>query len=162
MKVHYNEGVATHIGPESCGARREACVEALTGERIGQPLSRESYASGCRRRRDSGRQHGGGRHREPPADPARSETLACAHAPCAGTGRSRGRPQADAVWSASGRRGAVADDARTREVGPCHSVCLTADASGGLKSHSARGPGLISEGGGNASPAREDGKVWRG
>jgi hypothetical protein len=41
-------------------------------------------------------------------------------------------------------------------------VRLTADASGGLKSHSARGPGLISEGGGNSSPAKEDGKVWRG
>jgi hypothetical protein len=37
-------------------------------------------------------------------------------------------------------------------------VCLTADASGGLKSHSARDPGPISEGGGNASPAREDGR----
>ncbi|HEX4968808.1 MAG TPA: hypothetical protein VFV44_09825, partial [Nitrospiraceae bacterium] len=51
-----------------------------------------------------------------------------------------------------------ADDARAREVGLRHSVCLTVDASGGLKSHSARGPGPISEGGGNASPAREDGR----
>src|SRR3954469_2611711 len=59
---------------------------------------------------------------------------------------------------ASGRRGAIADDERPREVRPCHSVCLTADASGGLKSHSARDPGLISEGGGNASPARRDGR----
>src|ERR1700747_3737206 len=46
--------------------------------------------------------------------------------------------------------------------GATRSVCLTADASGGLKSHSARGPGLISKGGGNASPAEDDGKVWRG
>jgi hypothetical protein len=46
--------------------------------------------------------------------------------------------------------------------GEARSVRLTADASGGLKSHSARGPGLISEGGGNSSPAKEDGKVWRG
>jgi hypothetical protein len=37
-------------------------------------------------------------------------------------------------------------------------VCLTVDASGGLKSRSARGPEPISEGGGNASPAREDGR----
>jgi hypothetical protein len=37
-------------------------------------------------------------------------------------------------------------------------VCLTADVSGGLKSHSARGPGLISKGGGNASPAVDDGR----
>ena len=78
-------------------------------------------ASGCRRRRDSGRQHGGRRQREPPDDPARSETLACAHAPCAGTGRSRGWPPAGAVWSASGRHCAVADDVRPREVGPCRS-----------------------------------------
>jgi len=42
--------------------------------------------------------------------------------------------------------------------GAVRSVCLTADASGGLKSHSARDPGLISEGGGNASPARRDGR----
>src|ERR1700745_1430680 len=37
-------------------------------------------------------------------------------------------------------------------------VCLTVDALGGFKSRSARGPGPISEGGGNASPAREDGR----
>jgi hypothetical protein len=47
-------------------------------------------------------------------------------------------------------------------VGLVHSVCLTADVSGGLKSHSARGPGLISKDGGNASSAEDDGKVWRG
>src|SRR3954468_11774032 len=63
-----------------------------------------------------------------------------------------------AVWSASGRRGAGADDARTGEVRPRHRVCLAAGVSGGLKSHSVRGPGPISEGGGNASPARVDGR----
>ncbi len=42
MKVHHGEGVASHTGPESCGARREARVEALTGVRIGWVLSRES------------------------------------------------------------------------------------------------------------------------
>ena len=42
--------------------------------------------------------------------------------------------------------------------GLLRSVCLTVDASGGLKSRSARGPGPISEGGGNASSAREDGR----
>src|SRR5205807_545748 len=46
--------------------------------------------------------------------------------------------------------------------GLLRSVCLTADVSGGLKSHSARGPGLISKDGGNASSAEDDGKVWRG
>ena len=42
MKVRHDEGVATRIGPEPCGAIREGCVEASVGERIGQPLSRES------------------------------------------------------------------------------------------------------------------------
>ena len=43
MQVHYDEGVATRIGPESCAGGREATREALTGERIGQPLSRDSF-----------------------------------------------------------------------------------------------------------------------
>ena len=47
MRVHRSEGVATHTGPESCGACREARVEALTGDRIGQPLSREILLRGA-------------------------------------------------------------------------------------------------------------------
>ena len=43
MQVPYDEGVAIHIGPESCAVAREGLGEALTGERIGQPLSRESF-----------------------------------------------------------------------------------------------------------------------
>ena len=43
MQVHYGEGVANHADPESCAAYREVCGEALTGERAGQPLSRESF-----------------------------------------------------------------------------------------------------------------------
>lgn len=34
-----------------------------------------------------------------------------------------------------------------------HIVCLAAHVSGGFKSHSVRGPGLISKGGGSSSPA---------
>ena len=41
MQVRCSEGVAIHTGPESCVSGREARGEALTGERIGQPLSRE-------------------------------------------------------------------------------------------------------------------------
>jgi hypothetical protein len=41
VQVPYDEGVANHIGPESCAVAREDHGEALTGERIGQPLSRE-------------------------------------------------------------------------------------------------------------------------
>ena len=42
MKVHCNEGVAIRIGPEPCVGIREDDGEASVGERIGQPLSRES------------------------------------------------------------------------------------------------------------------------
>ena len=49
MKESYVEGVAAHNGPESCGVAREAVEK-------------------------SGRQHGGHRHGEVHAGPARSET----------------------------------------------------------------------------------------
>jgi hypothetical protein len=39
VQVPYDEGVANHIGPESCAGGREAEREALTGVRVGQPLS---------------------------------------------------------------------------------------------------------------------------
>ena len=42
MQVPHSEGLAIHTGPESCVGIREDAGEALTGERIGQPLSRES------------------------------------------------------------------------------------------------------------------------
>jgi hypothetical protein len=44
VQVHYDEGVANHIGPEPCAGVREGVGEASAGERIGQPLSRESYS----------------------------------------------------------------------------------------------------------------------
>ena len=43
MQVRHDEGVANHIDPESCVAVREGSCEALTGECIGQPLSRERH-----------------------------------------------------------------------------------------------------------------------
>ena len=39
VQVPCDEGVANHIGPESCAGGREAEREALTGVRVGQPLS---------------------------------------------------------------------------------------------------------------------------
>ncbi len=45
MQVHCDEGVATRIGPEPCVSVREGRGEASVGERIGQPLSRESHSS---------------------------------------------------------------------------------------------------------------------
>jgi hypothetical protein len=41
VKVSHDEGVAIHIGPESCAVAREGLGEALTGGRIGRPSSRE-------------------------------------------------------------------------------------------------------------------------
>src|SRR5262245_9557709 len=59
-----------------------------------------------------------------------SQTLACVDAPCAGTGRSHDRPFGNRRRSASGRRGAVADDARSREVRLCHSSWEADEQSG--------------------------------
>jgi hypothetical protein len=47
VQVHHDEGVANRIDPESCASTREGIGEALTGERIGQPLSRESTLIPC-------------------------------------------------------------------------------------------------------------------
>jgi hypothetical protein len=41
VRVHYDEGVANHIGPEPCAGIREGVGEASAGVRAGQPLSRE-------------------------------------------------------------------------------------------------------------------------
>jgi hypothetical protein len=75
MKKSYDCEVATHIGPESCGAVRKGSVEALTGERAGRVLSRvrnvlrDADAVG-----GSGRLQPVHRYREVQGSPARSET----------------------------------------------------------------------------------------
>jgi hypothetical protein len=47
VRVRRSEGVATHIDPKPCAGVREDVGEASAGERIGQPLSRESdFAQG--------------------------------------------------------------------------------------------------------------------
>ena len=43
MQVHYNEGVAIHIDPESCVVPREGVGEALTGDRIGQAIEPRKF-----------------------------------------------------------------------------------------------------------------------
>jgi RNA-directed DNA polymerase len=76
MKESYGEGVATHTDPESCGAVREDGVEALTGARAGQVLSREStFLRDADAVGESGRLHPAHRYREMRRGPARSETL---------------------------------------------------------------------------------------
>jgi hypothetical protein len=42
VQVHYDEGIANHIGPEPCAGHREVVGEASVGECVGQPLSRDS------------------------------------------------------------------------------------------------------------------------
>ena len=75
MKELYGEGVATHTGPESCGATREDRVEALTGVRAGRVFSRErDFLRGADAVRRCGRLHPAHRYREMRRDPARSET----------------------------------------------------------------------------------------
>jgi RNA-directed DNA polymerase len=109
QKSHECE-LATHIGPESCGAARKGGVEALTGERAGRVLSRErtslrdADAVG-----ESGRPHRVHRYREVRQSPARSET------PCTYGGTTHGnreipRPPREAV--ALGRIGKSKDARR--------------------------------------------------
>jgi hypothetical protein len=75
MKESYGEGLATHTGPESCGAAREGGVEALTGVRAGRVFSREStFLRDADAVRRSGRPHPVHRYREVQRSPARSET----------------------------------------------------------------------------------------
>ena len=85
MKKSYGEGLATHIGPESCGAAREGSDEALTGECMGRVFSRVRTllreADAVRR---SGRQHPLHRDREVLGSPARVQT------PCTYVSTSRG------------------------------------------------------------------------
>jgi hypothetical protein len=74
MKESYGEGLATHTGPESCGAAREGGDEALTGERAGRVFSRVTQLRDADAVRRGGRQHPGRRYRKAPGSPARSET----------------------------------------------------------------------------------------
>src|SRR6267143_2666650 len=115
VEVHCTEGVANHSGPESCARIREAAGEALTGERTGQPWSRDISCPEGRHGSIAWKATSPARQRECSVNSARSETLACADAPCTGTGRSWAWP-AKHRRSALGRRGAVAGDARAQEV----------------------------------------------
>jgi len=75
MKESHGEGVATHTGPESCGAACKGGVEALTGVRAGRAFSRERTSlRGADAVRRSGRPHPARRYRETLRSPARSET----------------------------------------------------------------------------------------
>jgi RNA-directed DNA polymerase len=71
MKESYGEGLATHTGPESCAAVREA----LTGVRAGRVFSRErKLLRDADAVEEGGRPHPERRHRKTLRSPARSET----------------------------------------------------------------------------------------
>ena len=110
MKKSYESGLATHIGPESCGAARKGGVEALTGERAGRVFSRVRNslrdADAVRR---CGRPHLMHRYREVNQSPARSET------PCTYGSTSRGNreiPSSPRAEVALGRIGKSKDARR--------------------------------------------------
>jgi len=103
VQVRYDEGVATHIGPEPCGVIREDGGEASAGERTGQPLSPENHDIPDADAVITWKAKPRARQCERFEGPAWSKTLACAEAPCAGTGRSRFRPAGGRRRSASGR-----------------------------------------------------------
>src|SRR5215472_3688219 len=85
MRKSYESGLATHIGPESCGAARKGGTEALTGERAGRVFSRvSSFLRDADAVRSGGRQHRTHRYREVCSSPARSKT------PCTYADTSRG------------------------------------------------------------------------
>jgi hypothetical protein len=151
VQVPCDEGVAIRIGPESCAVAREGPGEALTGERIGQPLSRESFLSWVPTQCILRKATRPGASARAPRRPGVVRDLACADAPWAGTGRSRDRPFGNRRRSASGRRGAVADDARSREVRLCHSSWEADEQSGSDRS----GAGGAKGGGqGECEPAK--------
>ena len=104
MKESYGEGVATHTGPESCGAARKGCVEALTGERAGRVFSRGSTFL---RSADAvgvvGRQYRQRRYRETLTGSARSETPCTYGSTSFGNREILGLPTADGVVGRVGK-----------------------------------------------------------
>jgi hypothetical protein len=108
MKKSYgSSGLATHIGPESCGAARKGGVEALTGERAGRIFSRvRTFLRDADAVRRCGRHHPVYRYREVQGNPARSET------PCTYGDTSQGNreiPGLPGAAVASGRIGKSKD-----------------------------------------------------
>ena len=76
MKKSYgSSGLATHIGPESCGVTRKGDVEALIGDRAGRVFSRvRTFLRDADAVGESERPHRVHRYREVHQSPARSET----------------------------------------------------------------------------------------
>ena len=82
MEVPYSEGLADHTGPESCVDDPRGRGEALTGVRVGRPLSREKGISRVPTLFMLRKAKRSGASSERLTDPAWSKTPACAYAPC--------------------------------------------------------------------------------
>ena len=73
MKESYEKGVAIRLGPELCGASREAGLEALVGVRAGRVFSPEIFFNwGADAVSVSGRPHSAHQQREMGRDPTGS------------------------------------------------------------------------------------------
>jgi len=90
MKESYNEGLASHIGPESCLDNPRGCGKALTGESTGGLLSSEITCFQRQTLWTEGECNMADRaNRERSATLAESWNLACADTLRAGIGISR-------------------------------------------------------------------------
>src|ERR1700730_13252028 len=125
MKESHGEGLATHTGPESCGASRKGGVEALTGVRAGQDIEPRKfaysgmptlscYAEGNNRCTDKARCIGISRGQRDPVH-VRKHLVREPGDPAFTQGR---RTPGDA----SGSLRTHDDDERTREVGQTHTT----------------------------------------
>jgi hypothetical protein len=102
MKKSYECEVATHIGPESCGAAREDGVEALTGERAGRVFSRvRPFLRNADAVGESGRPHRVYRYRKVCLSSARSET------PCTSASTSQGNREIPGLPRTAMARGRI-------------------------------------------------------
>jgi hypothetical protein len=102
MEKSYECDLATHIGPESCGAARKGSTEALTGERAGRVFSRVSpFLRDADAVGESGRLHPLHRYREVQGNPARSKT------PCTHADTSRGNREIPGLPRAAVARGRI-------------------------------------------------------
>ena len=110
MEKSYGKELATHTGPESCGAAREGGVEALIGECAGRVFSRESNSlRDADAVGESGRHDPVHRYREVRRDPARSQTPGTYGSASHGN---REIPRFPGVEPASGRIGKSKDTRR--------------------------------------------------
>jgi RNA-directed DNA polymerase len=74
MKESYNEGLASHIGPESCDGGRKIDGEALTGAHAGQVSSCEISSGTPTPLSEAEGNIAGGAIGKPSTSPAQSQT----------------------------------------------------------------------------------------